>query len=450
MIVTKKALSRRTILRGVGAAMALPLLDSMVPALSAFAKTPAAPVKRFGAVYVPNGMAMQYWTPAAEGSAYEFTQILKPLEPFRNQLLVLSGLNSKPEAQAPNLPQGVHSRASTRFLTDIQPKPTEGSDLVAGISMDQIAAKQLGQYTQLSSLEFGLESADSGGTGDSGFNKVYIDTIAWSGPTTPLPMESNPRMIFERMFGDSGSTDPVVRLARLKQKNSLLDSVAQTSAQLQKGLGASDRLKLNEYFEAVRDIERRIEKAEEQASLRLPVLEQPAGAPANFGEHIKLMFDLYVLAYQCDLTRVVTMMVGHEFSGRVYPESGVPDAHHAISHHQDDPERLAKVAKINTYHMTFFKYFLEKLRATPDGDGSLLDHSMIVYGAGMSNSNAHDPRNLPVLLAGGGCGEIKGGRHLRFPKETPLANLHVTLLDKLGVHVERIGDSDGPLPQLSV
>jgi hypothetical protein len=450
MIITKRALSRRTVLRGFATGLALPLLDSMVPALSAFSKTAAAPVNRFGAIYQPNGMNMQNWTPAAEGTTFELPPTLKPLEPFRNRLIVLSGLNSKPEPMAANLPVGFHSRASTRFLTDIQPKPTEGSDLFAGTSMDQIAANQLGQYTQLGSLEISLEPADSGGAGDPGFSKVYVDTISWRGPTTPLPMEHNPRVVFERMFGDSGNTDPAARAARMQEQRSILDSVTEAAADLQRGLSPTDRVKLSEFFEAIRDVERRIQKAEEQSGREMPVVNHPAGIPASLTEHVKLMYDLQVLAYQCDLTRVVTFMLAHEFSGRTYPEVGVPDAHHAISHHQGDPERLAKLAKIDLFNSTMFAYFVEKMRSTPDGDGSLLDHSMIIYGAGMSDSNAHDPRNLPLVLVGGGCGKLNGGNHYKFAKDTPLANLHVTLLDKLGVHSDKIGDSNGELPGLSV
>ena len=450
MIIVKKALSRRTVLRGVGTALALPLLDSMVPALSAFDKTAAAPVNRFGVVYSPNGKMMSNWTPTTEGTNFELSPTLKSLAPFREHLLVLSGLSCKPDE---TVFQGGHSRASTRFLTDTQPKPTKGSDAVAGISMDQIAAKELAQHTQLASLELALEFTDTGGTGDPGFSKVYVDTISWRSNTTPLPMENNPRVVFERMFGDSGNTDPAARLSRLKQDRSILDSVAQTaSADLQRKLGTGDRLKLNEYFEAIRDVERRVQKAEEQNAgdrNAVPTVEHPAGIPASYVEHTKLMYDLYVLAYQADLTRVITFMTGFEYSGRTYREVGVPDAHHSISHHQGDPERLEKQAKIDVFNTSLFAYFVEKMRTTPDGDGSLLDHAMIVYGAGMSDSNAHDYRDLPILLIGGGCGKLKGGNHIRFAKDTPLANLHVTLLDKLGVHVEKIGDSSGELQQLS-
>jgi hypothetical protein len=449
MIITKKALGRRAILRGLGATLALPLLDSMVPALTAAAKSAAAPVKRFGVVYTPNGIMMEKWTPAIEGAGFEFSPTLKALDPFRDRLLVLSGLNSTPPIMPGNEPTGVHARASTRFLSDIQPKPTEGSDLHAGISIDQIAANQFGRYTQLASLELGLESADSGGAGDPGFSKVYDATIAWRGETTPLPMEHNPRAVFERLFGDSGNPNPAARLARLQQERSILDSVMESAAGLERGLGPGDRAKLGEYLEAVRDIERRIQKAEEQNGRELPTIAHPAGVPATFSEHVKLMYDLFVLAYQADLTRVVTFMTGHEFSGQTYPEAGVPDAHHAISHHQGNPVSLAKLAKIDAFKMSLFAYFVERLRSTPDGDGSLLDHSMIIYGAGMSDGNAHDPKNLPVLLLGGGCGALKSGRHIRYPKDTPLANLHVTLLDKLGVHIDKIGDSRGGLSGLS-
>lgn len=443
--ITKKAVRRRTMLRGLGTALALPLLDSMAPALEAFDKTAAAPVNRFGAVYTPNGRMMKNWTPSVEGAGFEFTPTLEPLEPYRDKLLVLSGLNRKsPE----NHVVGLHTSASTGFLTDCLPVPAEGSNLYAGISADQIAAKHMRQYTQLASLEVGLQSGDLGGTSETGFSRAYINTLSWSSATTPLPMESNPRAVFERLFGDTSSTNPAARLARLKQEQSILDSVTQAVADLGRGLGQRDRGKLNEYLEAVRDVERRIQKAEEQNGKELPVIDHPAGIPASFAEHTKLMYDLCALAYQADLTRVMTFMVGHELSGQTYPEIGVADAHHAISHHQGNPESLAKLAKIDAYNVSLFAYFVEKLRSTPDGDGSLLDHCMIMYGAGMSDGNLHDPKNLPMLLLGGGCGQLKGGRHLRY-KETPVANLHVTLLDKLGVHIDSIGDSQGKLTDLS-
>jgi hypothetical protein len=434
MIITRKAMDRRTVLRGVGTALALPFLDCMIPALRA---TPS-PVSRFGAVYVPNGMMMAKWTPAVEGEAFEFSPILKPLESFREHLLVLSGLNSIPPPELVDLP-GNHGRASTRFLTDVQPKPTLASDLQAGISMDQIAAKQLGRHTALASLELGLDSSDTPGGGDPGYARAYTSTISWLSPTTPLPMENNPRTIFERLFGDSGSTDRAARLARLQQRQSILDSVSGKISSFQQRLGQSDRIKFGEYVEALRDVERRIQNAEAQ-SRELPLLEHPAGIPNTFAEHTRLMYDLSVVAYQSDLSRVMTFMISREFSGRTYPELGISEAHHPLSHHQNYPERLAALEKINLYHLTLFGYFLDKLKATPDGDGSLLDHVILIYGAGMSDGNAHLPTNLPILVAGGGGG-LKGGRHIRYPKDTPLANLHLTVLDKLGIHVDKIGDS---------
>ena len=445
MIVTKKAIARRTVLRGLGATLALPLLDGMVPALSALSRTAAAPVARLGAVYVPNGIAMENWTPAMTGTAFELPPSLQPLAPVQDRLLVLTGLNSTPLSG----PQGVHARASTRFLTGVPPTYAQNAELYAGVSMDQLAAKALGAHTQLASLELGLEGADFAGSCDNGFSCAYSYTISWRSATTPLPMEHNPRAVFERLFGDAGTTDVAARLARMRQQRSILDSLIAQVTQFKRSLGSGDRTKLNEYLEGIRDVERRIQRAEEQSDRELPVMEQPAGIPAAFAEHAALMYDLQLLAYQSDLTRVVTFMIGHELSGRTYPEIGVPDAHHPISHHKNAPATLAKLTKINTYHVSLFAAFLEKLRATPDGDGSLLDHVMIVYGAGMSNSNAHSPYNLPIVVAGGGAGQLNTGRHVVFPPETPLANLQVTLLDKLGVGVERLGNSTGRLAELA-
>jgi hypothetical protein len=311
--------------------------------------------------------------------------------------------------------------------------------------MDQYAAKELGQYTQLASLELALEGRDFTGSCDIGLSCAYTNTISWRSPTTPLPMENNPRVVFERLFGDSGTTNPAARLARIKTDRSILDSVTEKTADLGRRLGARDRGKLGEYLEAVRDIERRIQKAEEQSARELPVVDQPAGIPARYDDHAKLMFDIQVLAYQSDLTRIITFMMGRELSGRTYPEIGVFDAHHPTSHHQNDPAKIETVTQINTFHASLFAYYLEKLRSTPDGDGSLLDHMMIIYGAGMSDSNAHSLSTLPIMVAGGGAGQLKGGRHLKYSDDTPLANLHLTLLDKLGVHIEKIGNSVSPL-----
>ncbi len=441
MFITRKAIPRRAMLRGLGASLALPLLDAMVPPLTALQKTPAKPLTRFGVMYVPNGMVMEQWTPVAEGAGYELTSTLAPLASYRDDMIVLSNLACVP---SPGRPGGAHAKASTRFLTDVSP-PTSETWLDAGISMDQIAAREMGAATQLASLELSVESGETAGACDVGFACAYTNTISWLGPSTPLPTENNPRTVFERLFGDSGSTDPRTRLARIRQDRSVLDSVRDEVAHLQGALGASDRTKLIEYLEAIRDVERRIQKAEEQSDKELPLVEHPAGIPATYDDHVKLMCDLQVLAYQTDLTRIVTFMLGREFSGVTYPQIGVPDAHHPITHHQQEVEKIAKVVKINHYHVTQFAYLLDKMKATPDGDGSLLDHTIMMYGTGMGDCNAHDPRNIPLVLAGGRSAQLKGGRHIRYAKETPLANLHLTLLDKLGVHLDRIGDSTGRL-----
>ncbi|PYQ70553.1 MAG: hypothetical protein DMG04_24305 [Acidobacteria bacterium] len=438
MIISKKAIPRRTVLRGLGSMLALPLLDSMMPALSAMQKTAARPINRFGVMYVPNGMIMKNYLPLTEGAAYELTPTLSALAPFREHLLVVSGLECIP---TPGRPGGAHAKASTRFLTDVSP-PLSETWLDAGISMDQILAQETGKLTQLASLELAIESGETAGACDTGFACPYTNTISWKSQNTPLPTQNNPRVIFERLFGDSTSTDPKARLTRLRQRRSVLDSVSEEVAGLQGVLPQSDRTKLAEYLDAIRGVEQRIQVAEEQSDRELPLVDHPAGIPSSWEDHLNLMFDLQVLAFQCDLTRVITLMVGHEHSGMTYPQIGVPDAHHPISHHQQEPEKVAKVAKINAYHVQMFARFLEKLRATPDGDGTLLDHATMMYGAGMADSNSHSPIDIPLILAGGGAGNLKGGRHIRF-RNTPLANLHLTLLDQFGVHCDRIGDSTG-------
>ena len=450
MIITKKALPRRTVLRGLGAAVALPLLDGMVPALTALAKTAATPTPRLGVVYVPHGAVMNNWTPALESAGFDFTPILQPLESFRDRLDILTGLDHAPAAQMPGDPAGGHGRITGAFLTGVHAKPTEGADFQAGKSVDQIAAGQLGQHTELASLELGIGLPDFGGACDAGFSCAYISTLSWSTPTTPLPMESNPRAVFERLFGDGTSTDPTERRARRQHDQSVLDAVTEKVARLQNGLGARDRAKLGDYLAAVRDVERRIQRAEANTNRELPVVDRPSGTvPADFEEYVKVMFDLQVLAYQSDLTRIITFMMTPELSAQTYPQIGVPDPHHALSHHENDSEKLAKLTKVGTYHTTLFSYYLDKLRATPDGDGSLLDQVMIMYGSGMSNSNLHNIQKLPILLAGGGAGRLQGGRHIRYADETPLANLYMTLLDKLHVPVEHFGDSTGTLAHLS-
>jgi hypothetical protein len=438
MIISKQALPRRTVLRGLGSMLALPLLDSMMPALSALQKTAAKPVNRFGVMYVPNGMIMQSYLPHTDGAAYELTPTLSALAPFRERVLVLSGLECIP---TPGRPGGAHAKASTRFLTDVSP-PLSETWLDAGISMDQILAQETGKVTQVASLELAMESGETAGACDTGFACPYTNTISWKTASTPLPTQNDPRVVFERLFGDSTSTDPKARLARLRQQRSVLDSVSEEVAHLQGSLPPGDRAKLTEYFDAIRGVEQRIQIAEAQRDLELPLVDHPAGIPASWEDHMNLMLDLQVLAFQCDLTRVITFMVGHEHSGMTYPQIGVPDAHHPISHHQQEADKVAKVAKINAYHVRMFARMLEKLQATPDGDGTLLDHVTMMYGAGIADSNSHSPIDIPMILAGGGTGHLKGGRHVRF-KNMPLANLHLTLLDQFGVHRDEIGDSTG-------
>jgi uncharacterized protein DUF1552 len=438
MVITKLSLPRRTFLKGVGATLALPMLDAMVSALP---KAAAAPVRRLGVVYVPNGMAMADWTPKTVGAGFEMTPILQPLEPFRDQMLVLSGLHGVNGG-------GAHAGRSTSFLTGVTSadggtsSKTGEYDLRAGISADQIAAKELGKQTELASLELALESRDVSGSCDVGYACAYTNTISWRSANTPLPMEYNPRVVFEQLFGDTGSTDQRARLARIQENKSVLDSVREKIGALERGLGPADRLRIDEYFEAVRDVERRIQRAEEQSGHELPVVAQPAGIPTAYADHARLMFDMQVLAYQSDLTRIITFMMARELSGRTYPEIGVPDSHHPTSHHREEPELVAKISKINTYHVTLFSEYVRKLKSTPDGDGSLLDHMMLIYGAGMSNSNRHDPSNLPIVLLGSGAG-VKAGRHLKYDDSTPMANLLVTLLDRLGVPLDQVGNSNG-------
>lgn len=430
------SLPRRTVLRGLGAAVALPLLDSMVPALSALSQTAARPTRRFGVVYVPNGIAMEHWTPAEEGPGFGLTPILQPLEPFKDQMTVVSGLRGY---WTP-----AHAGASTTFLTGAAGVAGETAP-VADISMDQILAKEYGQHTELASLQLSIDSRANAGQCSGGHSCVYTNTICWRSRTTPLPMENNPRVVFEQMFGDSGSTDPEVRRARMQRDRSILDSVTDKVSDLRREVGQADSLKIDEYLEGVRDIERRIRQAEQQPSYDVPDVAQPEGIPATFAEHVALMFDLQVLAHQVDLTRVSTFMMGREVSSRTYTEIGIPDAHHPLSHHEYNPEKIAMMAKINAYHATLFADYLAKLRSTPDGDGSLLDNMMLMYGCGMSDSNAHSPLNLPVLLLGGCGGQLEGGRHLKYADDPLMPNLLVTLMDKLGVPVESLGKSDGRL-----
>jgi len=447
MIVTKKALARRTFLRGMGAAVALPFLDGMVPAFAASGAT--KPIQRLGIAYVPNGIIMEKWTPAADGPL-ELTQILEPLAPFREQLLLVSGLATKPAIPLPGEGTGDHVRAAASFLTGVHPKKTEGPDIRAGLSMDQIAARSLGRETQLASLEICLDANELIGACEAGYSCAYANTLSWRDETTPLPMENRPRAIFERLFGDSDDTSQSARLARIAHDKSILDSLVQEVARFKRTIGVSDSGKLTQYLDAIREIERRIQKAEEQSAKALPTMERPTGGiPGTFAEHARLMFDMQLLAYQSDMTRVVTFLMSREVSPRPYPEIGIPDPHHGLSHHGNNPAQIAKLVKLNTFHVQQFAYFLEKLKSTPDGDGTLLDHTTLLYGCGISNSNEHVHTNLPILVAGGSAAGIKGGRHLHAPIDAPLANLHLSLLNRLGVPTEQLGDSTGELQHLS-
>ncbi len=450
MILTRKALPRRSLLRGLGTAVALPFLDAMVPALGA--ATPVRPRQavRLGFVYVPNGIIdlEGEWTPQGEGRDFEFSEINRGLAPFREHLTVLSGLaqlNGRPGGDG----AGDHARAGATFLTGVRPVKTEGAGIRAGVSADQLAARELGQHTQFGSLEIGIEEASVAGGCDSGYSCAYTNTISWRSPTAPNPVEDNPRRLFERLFGDGESTHAADRRAVLRRERTILDFVRHDLARLRADLGADDRRKLDEYAHSIRDAERRIERAEERSQHQLPLVERPAGIPGGFAEHAKLMIDLQVLAFQADLTRVTTFMLGREGTWRSYPDIGVPDAHHAVTHHSGDKEKIAKTVLINKHHVDMFSYMLDRLRGTPEGGGTLLDNSMLVYGSSISDGNRHLHHDLPLVLAGGGGGRLRGGRHLRYPRETPMNNLLLSLLDLAGAPTERLGDSTGRLEGLT-
>lgn len=447
MFITKTHLPRRTVLRGIGATLALPLLDGMVPALTAQSRTAAAPVKRLGVFYVPNGMSMPYWYPETEGRLEKLPATLGSLEAHRNQLLILGGLDD----EAANLVKGGgdHARSAGTFLTGVPYKITSGADVNAAVSMDQIAARELAKETQIASLELGIESNAMVGNCDGGASCAYTNTIAWRTPTTPLPIENDPRAVFERLFGTSGSTDPEARLARINRDRSILDLVGAQLKDLGRVVGPGDQRKLDEYTEAVRDIERRISMAERQNTQELPVVDQPIGMPSDYAEHATLMMDLLALAYQTDLTRVSTFMLAREVSGRAYPEIGVSDSHHPLSHHQDEPAKLERLHRINEYHLRQFAYLVDKLATLPEGDGSMLDSTLFLYGTGISDSNTHFHDDLPIAVVGGQAAGITGGRYLRYAEDTPLANLHITILEKLGIPVEALGDSTGRLDRLT-
>ncbi len=446
-MIKRKHVPRRTFLRGMGAAVALPFLDAMTPAFAAGRIGAVNTPRRLAFVYVPNGIIMKDWTPAAEGSAFEFTRILKPLEPYRQDLLVLSGLTQN-NGRALGDGPGDHARAAATFLTGIHPKKTSGADISLGVSVDQIAAQKVGGATRFASLELGCEDGRLVGNCDSGYSCAYSNSIAWRTATTPLPPEVNPRAVFERLFGDASET-PEVRAKRLAYDKSILDFVMDDTQRLKGDLGRTDRRKLDEYLDAVREIERRIEQAEHDSTQFTPSIEKPAGVPVEFADHVRLMFDLMTLAFQADLTRISTFMICREGSTRTYREIGVPDAHHPLTHHRGNPEWIEKVSKINCFHLEQFAYFLNKLKSTPDGDATMLDRTMVVYGSGLSDGNQHTHNDLPALVAGTGNGAIRPGRHVRYSKETPMNNLYVALLDHMGVPPEKIGDSTGELQHLT-
>jgi Protein of unknown function (DUF1552) len=441
-IVTKKHLSRRTLLQGMGVAISLPLLDSMIPALTAQTKTAANVVPRLGCIYVPHGAVMDKWTPIGTGTDFEFGPILSALERHRQNTIVVSNLCHH-MAEALGDGGADHSRATATWLNGTHAKKTEGEDVRAGTTIDQMAAQKIGQSTRFPSLELATEDMTGLiGACDVGYSCAYMNTISWSTPTTPLPMEINPRVIFERLFGDGGS--PEQRMARIQEDRSILDEITRQTPGLEKGLGPRDRTRVSEYLDNVREIERRLQIAEKQSANSLAVPEAPVGVPDSYEEHVKLMFDLMALAYQTDMTRVFTFMMARELSQRSYPQVGVPEPHHATSHHQDDPAKLAKLVKIQNYHVSLLAHFLDKLKSTPDGDGNLLDHSVILYGSSMSNSNIHNHNPLPILIAGG-AGGLKGGRHLKFAENTPMANALVSVMKRAGVPQDTVGDSTGPL-----
>jgi hypothetical protein len=441
MIITKKALPRRTFLRGMGTAVALPLLDAMIPSMTAIAKTAAEPVRRLGFVYMPMGCDLPRWTPPGEGRLTALSPSLDSLRPVMDQLTVISNLELK------NAYPGTHATSNAAFLSAAKAKWTESTDYYLGTTVDQIAAKQIGHQTLLPSLELSMDLLQTVGQCDNGYACVYQNNLSWSSPTTPLPAEAHPRIVFERLFGEGGSAAD--RRAALRRRASLLDSVREDITRLQNTLGPEDRTRVGQYLDTVREVERRIQKAESAAADdHLPDLDRPVGVPAAYADHARLMFDLQVLALQADVTRVITFQLARETSNRTYTEIGVPDPHHPLTHHGNDPDKIARMAKINAFHVSLFAYFLEKLKATPEGDGSLLDHVLYLYGSGMGNPNIHDHVNLPILVAGGAAAKMKGARHIKYAEPAPLANLHLTLLERVGVRMDAFADSKGRIDEL--
>jgi len=443
MLIKKIVLPRRTFIRGMGATLALPLLDAMIPAMSAQSKTARAP--RFAAVYCGNGANMSDWTPATEGAGFTFSPILKPLERFRDRTIVFTGLDNFPATDQGDS-GGQHPRAAPAFMSCVHPKQTEGADVQAGTTIDQLIAERICRDSKLSSLEVAVDRNDVVGACDHGYACAYMNSMSWKTPTMPLPSETNPRFVFERLFGSGDTVE--ARVARSREDRSILDGVTQEIADLRRKLGGSDVSKLGEYLDAIRDVEQRIAR-NESSNRDVAVAVRPAGVPETFREYAELMFDLQVLAFQADITRVTSFMMARENVNRSYGEIGLPEAHHAMSHHGNNPDKMALFSKLNTYHVETLAYFLKKLEAIPDGDGTLLDHSIVLYGSGMSDGNTHNNFNVPVVVVGGRDQQVKGNRHLTYPKGTPLANLSLSLMDKFGVNVERFGDSTGKLDLLS-
>jgi hypothetical protein len=441
MFLTKKAIARRTFLKSAQGALALPLLDAMIPAATGWAQTPAKPVPRLGFVFIPMGCDQTRWTPPGQGKLEELSPILARLKPIKDQVTVITNMRLQ------NAYPGTHDTSNSAFLSAATSKHTESSDYFLGTTVDQIAAKQMGRATQLESLQLAMDLNPLAGVCNNGYACVYQNCLSWSSPTTPLPSEAHPRVVFERLFGEGGNAD--ARRAALHNRASLLDSFTTDIAKIKQRVGVPDRARLDQYLDSVRQVEREIQQGEQAvAENKTPDLERPVGVPAAFGDHAKLMFDLQILAFQADITRVITFQLTREQSNRTYPDIGVPDPHHPISHHGNDPVKVAKIAKINEYHVSLFSDFLQRMKATPDGDGSLLDHSVYLYGSGMGNPSLHDHENLPILVAGGAATGLKGGRHIRYEKGTNLANLHLTLLDRVGIHLDSFADSTGKIEDL--
>jgi len=439
--ITKKSIPRRTFLKGAGASLALPLLDAMIPAATAAINTPAAQVRRLGYVFMPMGCDQSRWTPESEQTLDQLSPILNSLEPVKHNLTVMTNMELKPAYP------GSHATSNSSFLSAAKAKVTESSDYYLGTTADQVAAQQIGRQTPLPSLELAMDLLQTVGQCDNGYACVYQNNLSWSSPTTPLPAEAHPRLVFESLFGEGGSLDE--RKAALRERASLLDSIAEDMNRIKRELGKNDQARVSDYLDSIREVERRIQKAEvDSKDNPLPDLDRPMGVPAAYADHARLMFDLQLLAYQGDITRIITFQIARETSNRTYPEIGVSDPHHPLSHHGDDPDKIERMSKINAFHVSLFAEYLEKLQNTPEGNGSLLDNISILYGSGIGNPNVHNHTNLPVIVAGGASAGMKGNRHIRYDNPTPLANLHLTLLDKAGVKIDKFGDSNGKIDNL--